>query len=78
MHTTNSACFLLRMTEEHSLTHAGVYNFCDSTQWFIENICSQISNWVEASLPPSIDHNIGKISYMSVLLETYWAEIEIQ
>ena len=50
-----SARFLLRMTEEHSLTHAGVDSFCDSTQWFVENICSQISKRVEASLPPSVD-----------------------
>ena len=50
-----SARFLLRMTEEHSLRHAGVDSFCDSTQWFVEKVCSQISKRVEANLPPSVD-----------------------
>ena len=35
-----SARFLLHMTEEHSLRYAGVDSFCDSTQWFVEKVCS--------------------------------------
>ena len=42
------SCYVC-MTEEHSLTHAGVDSFCDCTQWFVEKICSQISNRVETS-----------------------------
>lgn len=50
-----SARFLLHMTEEHSLTHAGVDSFCESTQLFVEKVCSQISERIEANLPPSVD-----------------------
>ena len=32
----DSALFLLRMTEEHSLTHNGVENLCNSVQSFAE------------------------------------------
>ena len=50
-----SARFLLRATEEHSLTHTGVDSLCDSVQWFVETVCFQIAERVEAGLPPTTD-----------------------
>lgn len=55
-----SARFLLRMTEEHSLTHTGVDSFCESTQWFVENVCSQIKSRIATYLAPSVDSSLQK------------------
>ena len=50
-----SARFLLHVTEEHSLTHSGVDSFCESTQRFVDKVCSQVSERIEAQLPVTID-----------------------
>ncbi len=46
----DSALFLLRTTEEHALTHAGVGSLCDSAQWLIDSVSGKIAQKVEASL----------------------------
>ena len=46
----NSAQFLLRVTEEHSLTHNGVDSLCDSVQWFVDGLCARITEKVRHSL----------------------------
>ena len=50
-----SARFLLHVTEEHSLTHSGVDSFSESTQQFVNKICSQVSERIEAQLPMNVD-----------------------
>ena len=66
-----SARFQLHVTEEHSLTHASVDSFCDSTQLFVEKICSQISKWIEDNCHQVLIHNIGMTSYKSVFQDSY-------
>ena len=50
-----SARFLLHVTEEHSLTHSGVESFCESTQRFVDKICSQVSEKINTLLPANVD-----------------------
>ena len=50
-----SAHFLLHVTEEHSLTDSGVDSLCESTQWFVDKICSQVSERIKAVLPADVD-----------------------
>lgn len=50
-----SAHFLLHATEEHSLTHSGVDSLCESTQRFVDKICSQVSERIKALLPVDVD-----------------------
>lgn len=49
-----SARFLLKATEEYSLTHSGVDSFCECIQSFVDDISSQISKKVESQLPESL------------------------
>ena len=73
-----ASCYI-RMAEKHSFTHAHVDSFCDSTQWFGENICSRISEWIEATLCLSADSQHRKDT-----LHVYsrrvicWAEVKMQ
>ena len=50
-----SAHFLLHATEEHSLTHSGVDSLCESTQRFVDKVCSQVSERIKALLPVDVD-----------------------
>ncbi len=49
-----SARFLLKSTEEFSLTHNGVDRFCECIQSFVDNVCSQISKNIDSQLPESL------------------------
>ena len=42
-----SALFLLRASDELSLSHNGVDRLCSSTQWFIDTVAESISEKVE-------------------------------
>ena len=53
-----SAHFLLHVTEEHSLTHSGVDSFCESTQQFVDKVCSQVSERVKTVLPADVDSTL--------------------
>ena len=66
-----SARFLLHMTEEHSLRHAGVDSFCDSTQWFVEKVCSQISKRVERRIVYVTLFNVH-VCHLQVCFITHW------
>lgn len=55
-----SARFLLRATERHSLTHDGVDDLSESVQSFVDNICSQIADKIESGLPPDTDSELRK------------------
>lgn len=46
----DSAQFLLRATEEHSLTHDGIESLCNSVQSFVERVCNKVAEKVESSL----------------------------
>ena len=42
--------FLLRVTEEHSLTHDGVENLCNSVQSFAEIVSEKVAKMIECKL----------------------------
>lgn len=46
----DTAHFLLRVTQEQSLTYTGVENFCDSMQDYNETICNKITHQIEHKL----------------------------
>ena len=50
-----SVQFLLHVTEEHSLTHNGVDSLCDSVQWFVDGVCSRITEKVKYSITSITD-----------------------
>jgi len=45
------AKFLLRVTEEHKLTHNGVDNLCDSIQWLVDRVYHHCSMKLSRMLP---------------------------
>lgn len=50
-----SALFLLRMTEEHSLTHTGVDSLCESAQWLVDSVGREIAQKLETRLSAVTD-----------------------
>ena len=46
----DTAYFLLRVTQEQSLTYSGIENFCDAMQDYKEMICSKISDQIGNNL----------------------------
>lgn len=46
----DTAYFLLRVTQEQSLTYSGVENFCDAMQDYKEMICGKITKQIEDKL----------------------------
>ena len=53
--TWESAKFLLHTTEEHHLTHSGVNSLCDSVQWLVDSLFSQIKNKLQTQIPITVD-----------------------
>ena len=51
----NSAMFLLRVTEENSLTHDGVDKICKSVQWYVDKVLDDVLAKVKYELA---DHEI--------------------
>ena len=49
----DSALFLLRVTEEHSLTHDSVENLCNSVQSFAEIVSEKVAKKIECKLNSS-------------------------
>ena len=55
----NTAMFLLRATEENSLTHDGVDKICESVQWYVDKVLDDVLAKVKHELAAeSIDHEI--------------------
>ena len=46
----DSALFLLRVTQEHSLTYEGVDLFCDTVQSFTEKVCENIATKIDEAI----------------------------
>ena len=53
--TWESAKFLLHTTEEHHLTHSGANSLCDSVQWLVDSLFSQIKNKLQTQIPITVD-----------------------
>ena len=53
--TWESAKFLLHTTEEHHLTHSGVNSLCDSVQWLVDSLFSQIKSKLQTKIPITVD-----------------------
>ena len=49
----DSALFLLRVAQEHSLTYEGVDKFCDTIQSFTEKVCESIATKIDAAISKS-------------------------
>ena len=49
----DNALFLLRVTQEHSLTYEGVNVFCDTVQSFTERVCDSIATKIDAAISSS-------------------------
>ena len=45
-----NALFLLRVSQEHSLTHDGVNSFCEIVQTFTETLCHNIAEKIKVIL----------------------------
>jgi len=58
-----SARFLLKITEEQSLTYAGADSLCYSVQKFVDDVCCRIKENVETVLP----HNLSACETEAVL-----------
>lgn len=54
------AKFLLRVTEEHALTHHGVNNLCDSVQWLVDYLSSETTERIKVLLPDDTNAEIKK------------------
>ena len=50
----DKARFLLRVTEENSLTHSGVDSLCDSVQWLVDAITCNLKEKIKAEIPESV------------------------
>ena len=50
----DKAKFLLRVTEEHNLTHFGVDSLCDSVQWLVDSITCELKEKIKAEIPESV------------------------
>lgn len=50
----DKAKFLLRVTEENSLTHSGVDSLCDSVQWLVDLITCNLKDKIKAEIPESV------------------------
>ena len=51
----DKAKFLLRVTEEHNLTHHGVDSICDSVQWLVDSIIFELKNKIKAEIPEDVN-----------------------
>lgn len=49
-----SARFLLKVSEQLSLTHSGVDTFCEYAQSFVDGVCSEISHKIRKQLPQEL------------------------
>lgn len=49
------AKFLLRVTEEHHLTHNGIDSLCDSIQWLLDSIVSQMTEKLKSQIPEVVN-----------------------
>lgn len=54
------AKFLLRVTEEHALTHHGVNNLCDSVQWLVDTLSSETTERIKVLLPDDTNTELRK------------------
>lgn len=54
------AKFLLRVTEEHALTHHGVNNLCDSVQWLVDYLSSETTERIKVLLPDDTNAELRK------------------
>ena len=54
----DNALFLMRVTQEHSLTHEGVESFCVTAQSFAETICEYIQKEIETVLSRRVEENV--------------------
>ena len=54
----DNALFLMRVTQEHSLTHEGAESFCVTAQSFAETICERIQKGIETVLSRRVDENV--------------------
>ena len=48
-----SALFLMRVSDELSLTHNGIDKLCSATQWFIDSVSDSIADKVQQHLSQS-------------------------
>ena len=46
----DKAKFLLRVTEENSLTHFGVDSLCDSVQWLVDSITCDLKEKIKTEI----------------------------
>ena len=53
--TWECAKFLLHITEEHHLTHNGVNNICDSVQWLVDSLFSQVTDKLKLQIPTTVN-----------------------
>lgn len=51
----NSALFLLRVTQENSLTHDGVDKICESVQWFVDDVLDDVLANVKHELASTVE-----------------------
>lgn len=48
------AKFLLRVTEEHHLTHDGVGSLSDSVQWLVDSLFMQVTDKLKSQIPETV------------------------
>ena len=70
----DQALFLLKATEQHSLTYSGVESLCESTQGFVEAVLDQVVSKVkeklrEHDISPTLEEDITQLCQPGDLFE---------